>query len=130
MNEEIIMKAMQFQKKAEETEKNLEFVEEQINELEEFKKNLENLENSKEKEILASLGKGVFIKSEIKDKELFVNVGAGVVIKKSLNGTKKVIEEQIKKFLNARIQLNSELETYRQELVRLINELENLKKTG
>ena len=127
MNEELLQRAVMLQQQSQEAEKQLAFVDEQIRELEEFSKNLDFIDESKEKEILASLGKGVFIKSEIKEKKLFVDVGAGVLVRKTALETKKVIDGQLKKFIEARIYVVGQLEDFRKELGMMIKEIEKLR---
>lgn len=98
-------------------EENLQLVDNQILELEEFRKSFEFLIKSKNNEILASLGRGVFIKSEIKDKEkLFVEVGAGVVVMKTPEETLEIVKEQISRLQEARIQIASQLKVYSKQL--------------
>lgn len=127
MDEEILQRAMILQQQSQEAEKQLAFVDEQIVELEEFGKNLGFMEASKEKEVLASLGKGVFVKSDIKDKKLFVDVGAGVLVRKTASEAGKVIEGQLAKFREARVQIAERLEDFREELGFMIEEIEKLK---
>jgi len=129
--QELFQKAVMLQRQSEETEQQLRFVDEQIAELEKFKEGLKSFRESKEKEILANLGKGVYVKSEIKDREkLFVEVGAGVIVKKTPIEAMKVVEEQIARFENARVQIASQLESYNEELRSMIGEIENLREKG
>ena len=126
--QELFQRAVMLQRQSEETEQQLKFVEEQIAELEKFKEGLKNLRESKEKEILANLGKGVYVKSEIKDREkLFVEVGAGVIVKKTPGEAMRVVEEQTARFENARVQISEQLEVFTSELQRMIGEIEKLK---
>jgi prefoldin alpha subunit len=127
MNIELLQKAQMMQRQSEEAERGLQVIDEQINELEKFNDNLDFLDKSKEKQILANLGKGVFVKSDIKDKKLFVEVGAGIIVRKSAIETRGVIEKQIKKFKEARIQILGQLEEFRGEFGRMVEEIEKLK---
>lgn len=127
MNENVLKRAVMLHQQSQEAEKQLGFIDEQINELEVFSKSLDYMDKSKEKEVLASLGKGVFVKSELKDEKLFVDVGAGVFVRKTPTETRKAIEGQLKKFQNARIQIAGQLETLREELGLMIEEIEKLK---
>lgn len=119
---------MRLRQESQEVEQQLNFVVQQINELEVFSKNLEDLQNQKEKEILASLGKGVYVKAKRNGEEkIFVEVGAGVVLKKSILETREIIEGQIKKFKNARIQLSQQLEGYASDFNEMLNQVNSLK---
>ena len=126
--EEILYNAIDLRKRSEEIERNLQFVNEQVAELEGFEKGLEFLQNEEEKEILAPLGKGVFVKVEKrKSEKLFVDVGAGVLVRKTPEETRKVILEQMRKFKEAKIQLTTELEGFAAQFREMMEEVEKLK---
>lgn len=90
----MIEQAQKMYEEATSLENNLEIISQQITELKELEKNLQRLNKEKEKEMLASFGKGIFIKTSLLDKELFVDVGVGVIVKKSISQVNEVIEEQ------------------------------------
>jgi len=125
---QLMIKASQLEKKSKEIETDLQFVDNQILELEEFSKNLDFLSKSKEKEVLASLTKGVYVKANLSDNDLLVDVGGGVIIKKTAAETRKIIEEQLKKLREARVQLAAQYEAYNQGLFEILSELEKAKK--
>ena len=127
MDEQLIYQAIEMQKLSEETESQLSFVNEQIEELKVFKKNLEDLSKNESEEILAPLGRGVFVKSKIVDTRLFVEAGAGVVVRKTPQESSKIIEEQIQKFSQARVHLLEQLEIYRQKFGELLHEFRETK---
>jgi len=110
--EEIIMKASLIEKHLNELNERIEYVIQQILELEEFKSNLKFLKEAKGKEILATLGKGIYAKSLCQDENLFVNVGAGIVVKKTLKETEEIITSQIKNLHEAKTSLLASLEVY------------------
>jgi len=117
------------QKESEQIENNLLIINEHVLELSKFNENLQFLEGKgkKDKEILASLGRGVYVKSKIEDdKELFVEIGAGIVVKKTPQETKKVIEEQIQKFEEARRELSEQLHLYKEEFGKMLMEIRKI----
>lgn len=115
--------ASELEKKMQELSNNLEFIDSQINELEQFHENLNSLKNWKDKEMLASLGKGVYLKTSLLEKELFVEVGSGIVVKKNLLETQKIVEEQIKRIKEARISILTELDSIQTEFNNLLVEI-------
>lgn len=127
MEQEILQRALMMKQQSEEIEKQLQFVKEQIFELNAFAENLQELACNKEKEILAPLGKGVYIKSERKENEFFVEVGAGVVVKKSLEDTKKVIENQIDKFDKVKVHLLGQLDEFANQFRVMLSEVQGIK---
>ena len=125
MKEQQIILASQLEKKHQELEQSLQLADTQIQELEQFKDNLGFLIKSKEKEILSSLGKGVFLKSKIQDKEkLFVEVGSNVIVKKTPEETKKIVENQIRRLNEANLQIVAQLEVCHKQLQNLMANIE------
>ena len=94
--EDYLIRLSMLENEAGKIEENIGLINQQIAELEVLKLSLEKLGESKEKEILAPVGKGIFLKSEIKDRELFVNIGCGIVIRKKPKEAAEVVQEQIK----------------------------------
>ncbi len=127
--EEVLQKAMMLKQQSEQVEQQLNFVLEQIDELGNFNENLEVLEKDGESEMLANLGRGVYVKADRKENEnLFVEVGAGVVVRKTPSEAREVISGQIRKFNEAKIQLVEQLESFKMEFGKMIGEIEGLKK--
>lgn len=100
------------QQEAEKINSQLETVEQQITELSSFTSYLTTLNTLKEKdtEILASIGKGIYAKTNLINKDLYVEVGSGVVLKKTPADVQKVIDNQTKKLKEIRLQLINQRE--------------------
>ena len=60
--------------------------------------------------------------------EIAKSFGAKVIVKKTPSETKKVIEEQILKFEEAKIQLGGQLHLYKEEFKKMLKEIERMKK--
>lgn len=127
MEKEIIETLRDKYAESQEIEERLNLIVQQIGELEEFGDGLEVLEASG-KEILASLGKGVYIPAEIKEKELFVGVGAGIFVKKSPVEAVKVIRGQTERLGLMRNELARRNESLDKEMQELMAEIEKGKK--
>ena len=119
-----MLKASFLERQSHELEQYLEFIDSQISELEIFNENLGVLSKSEEKEILSSLGKGVFVKGNMNEKKLFVEVGSGVVLRKTPEETQETISLQIKRLKELRIQGLSQLDSTRSQLSDIIEEIE------
>lgn len=118
------MKIAEIERVARELEENLQLIEMQIGELGDFNRSLEFIIKSKDKEMLSSIGKRVYIKTAIEDKKkLFIDVGAGVVVKKTPEETIKIVKEQILRLQEARVQVSSQLEMHREQLQEFIEEI-------
>ena len=91
--QEIIVKFNALQEEGRKIEEQIGMINQQIGEFQVLLLSLDKIEEKGE--ILAGLGKGVYVKSEIKEKELFVNIGNNIVLKKSNSETRKIVESQI-----------------------------------
>jgi prefoldin alpha subunit len=130
MDQELIMRAQEMEQQAREIEQNLEIVSQQIDELIGFRETLENFNASNDKEMLSMLGKGVYARTEVKEKELFVNVGANVVVKKTPGETIEVINGQVKRLKEVRMQLQAKNQAYAQAFQELIAEIQEAQNKG
>lgn len=117
MDEAVVEKIQSFYSEANALEERLMFIDEQLRELDSFKKQLGLLDNIQNNEILASVGKGIFMKSVIQKSEFFIDVGAGVVLPKTCSEIISTIEQQIGKLGEMRqqslayfLEINKELE--------------------
>ena len=125
MDQENIAHITNIENQARQFEQNLQLVDNQIHELGEFIKNLNFIIESKEKDILSSLGRRVYLKAKIEDKEkLFVDIGAGVVLKKTPEETLEIVKEQITRLQEVRGQIAFQLELYYKELDEFIQHQE------
>jgi prefoldin alpha subunit len=120
--EEYILRLSLLEQEANKMQEQLQAVDQQITEFELLKLSLDNLEKAKEKTFLASLGKGIFVNSELKDKELFVNVGSGVVIKKKPKEAIVLINTQIRQLEEIKGTLMHEIENINSQLQKLVGE--------
>ena len=76
--------------------------------------------NKKESEILANLGKGIFIKADLKEKDLYVNIGKDVIVKKTPDETLKIIDEQTKKMADGKIAMTERIQQLQIEMNNLL----------
>lgn len=125
MDIQLILKANELQQRMQEIEERLGVVNQQIVELNSFGDDLSEISNSGSKEILASLGKGVFVKSEMKDRKFFVDVGSGVFVRKSPEETKGIISGQLERMKQLQEEIWGQREEINQELRELSGEIES-----
>jgi len=111
---EALMKLSMLEKQAGKIQEKMEVINQEILEFEKIKGSLDELKGKKE--ILANLGRGIFVNCEIKDKEMLVNIGSNVVLKKSIDETKKIIDKQISELERIKDNLEKEIEKISLEL--------------
>jgi len=128
MDQEILQKAMMLRGQSEEIEKQIGFVSEQVQEMEIFLEGLNELAGSDKEEILANLGRGVYVKANrLKEEKLFVEVGAGIMVRKTPAEAKGVVEGQLKKFKEAEVQLKGQLEQYADEFREMLGKVQEMR---
>ena len=120
---ELILKANFLHNESEELKNNLNIISQQVEELIQFDQNISSLKDVKNKELISSIGKGVFVKTSMQEKEFFVEVGSGIVVKKTLEETKKAISAQIKKLNDVKVHLSEQVAVYEITLQDLIKQI-------
>jgi len=116
------MKLQMIQQEAERMNQQIQMIDQHISELNSVMESVVEISQKKsdKREILANLGKGIFIGAEIKGNELLVNVGKDILVKKTPEQTMKIIEEQLKKLDAGRTQFIErigELQIHMQKIV-------------
>ena len=124
MNEELVYEASILKQEAEKLQANLETIERQISELGQISGYLSHLNKYEGKEIISSLGKGIHIKTQLLEKNLFVEVGSGAIVRKTPEETLKVIEEQLKRLMEFKVQLSGQEQVCMQALNSAISEIQ------
>lgn len=130
MDREQIMRIQMAEQEAEQLNEQIELIDQHISEFKEIEESLEKIEEKDTKEILANLGKKIFIPVEIKDKTLIVEVGNKTFVKKSIPETKSLISGQSEKLANARGQIVERLGEMQEEMQEMINEIQLKEKSS
>ncbi|MEM1577444.1 MAG: prefoldin subunit alpha [Candidatus Pacearchaeota archaeon] len=103
-------------------EEQYKMIDQSILEITNIKINLDEMKYNKEKEILANVGEGIFVKAEIKDKDkVFVNLGQGIVIETTIDEAKEILEKRIDELYFSKSLLANEAE-------KILNEIKILEK--
>ncbi len=120
-NEELLCRISLLEQEAKKLEENIKAVNEQIAEFETLKLSLASLD----KEILAGLGKGIFVKSKVEDESLLVNVGCNILLKKSKAQASAIIDKQIKEMEELKLKIISHIEHLNIEMSSLVEKASN-----
>jgi prefoldin alpha subunit len=123
--QEYMIRLQMLQQEAEKIEQQVQAIDQQINELGGIRESIEALSTKKDKELLANIGKGIFVKTELKEEEMFVNVGRGIMVKKTADDTKRIIEEQTKKMFEAKESFMVRIQEIQEQMQNLIMEIQN-----
>lgn len=124
MNQESVIKFQLMEQESNQLNDQLQIIEHNLNEMLELKASLKEIDKKDVKEILANLGKKIYIPVEIKSKELMVDVGKGHYVKKTIEETIKIIENQLDRFMEGKTQIMARLEELQEEMQELVREIE------
>jgi len=124
IDQRILMQLAGLEQEVKQLEEKLMLIDQQITEMQRLDIDLEEIEKNKEKDILAGLGKGIFIKAKTGDKNLLVDVGSGIIVKKNIKETKQIIKEQIKKMQEFKLMLINGIEDTKQNMRNIIEKEE------
>jgi len=121
-DQELMQKFQIFESRIMQTQEQLQAVEQGLLELNDLKEGLEYIKGKEGNEILAPIGRGVFVKAKLLSEELTVDVGERKFVNKSIEDTGKIIEEQLEKLNGVKSELENSLEMINQELTRTMIE--------
>jgi prefoldin alpha subunit len=121
-NQEFLFKLSMFEQQIQQMQQQINAVEEGIMELSSLNIGLGEINNSEGKEILAPVGRGIFIKSKITSENLVVDVGGRNFVKKSVSETQEIIKKQIEKLEEIKKELTQGLEEIGREAEKIISE--------
>jgi len=119
---------MQMQQQIQQLGQQLDAVEQGIIEMTSLNIGLNDLVGGKNKEIMAPVGRGIFAQAKLLSDELLVDIGEGKLVKKSIPDTQKLIEEQVQKLGQAKIELNNAMEQINEELTKTMIEAQKKSK--
>jgi prefoldin alpha subunit len=105
---------------AEKLQQHIQAIEQQANELNLVRQSLEEIKDKKSGEILANLGKGIFIKTDLKSNDIIVNVGANVFVNKSAQEGLDIIDNQLKQLGLGKADIFDSVEEIQEEVRKTI----------
>ncbi|MFQ5531307.1 MAG: prefoldin subunit alpha [Candidatus Nanoarchaeia archaeon] len=120
--QELMFKLSMFEQQIQNLQQQLQAVEQSITDLEALRLGLDDLSESKGKEIFAPVGRGIFTKAKIISEEFTVDVGGNNLVKKTVHETKNLLLEQVKKLESIKKEINEALERTSEELQKTLEE--------
>lgn len=122
--QELFFKLSMFEQQIHQLQEQTDAVEKGINDLGALGFGLDELKGSTGKEILSPLGRGIFVKAKISSEDLTVDIGGKNFVKKDISKTKEIIEEQIKKLILVKKELNENMEKIGEEMTKTLEEFQ------
>lgn len=127
MNIQLIEQAQALQEESQALEERLQFIAQQFEELTALMTGIDILPFAPQKEMLSSLGKGLFVKTQFEDKQLYVDIGAGVIVKKTPVQVQEIIRGQLRGLMELREETQHRLIELKGEFENLLGQLQNVK---
>jgi len=118
--QEILFKLSVLEQHTNQLQQQLEAVDQGIIELDSLDLDLNELIGSEGKEVLTSVGKGIYTRTKLLSEDLIMDVGGGNFVKKNIPKTQNIIKEQVKKLEEVKEDLNRNLELVHKEIEKVI----------
>ncbi|MBI2448981.1 hypothetical protein HYV49_01660 [Candidatus Pacearchaeota archaeon] len=125
MHQEDLYKLSLLEQQAGQIQEQVALVIKKMQELDLLALSLNKIDKSKEKRILASIGEGIYIDTDLRDKDLLVNVGKNIFVHKNIGETRKLIEKQNKLLDELKKKMESDIEKISKELNVLVEKIRN-----
>lgn len=127
MEQALLERVQTLHQESESLEERMTFVDKQVEELTDFLGHLRVLELSKDSSFFSSLGKGVFVESQLRSKRLLIDVGTGVLVKKEIPEVQEIIRGQLEGLRVMRNETQTALERLHTEFEEIIARVEGMK---
>ncbi|MBT3404848.1 prefoldin subunit alpha [archaeon] len=118
--QELIYKLQMYEQQIQNIHQQIQAVENARVDMDDLIKGITELKGKKDSEILAQIGKGIFVKAKIISEELIVDVGNKNLVKKDIDGTNEIIQGQLEKLEVAKVELEKTLEQINKEMTGLV----------
>ena len=122
--QEMMYQMQMFEQQMQQIQQQMQVVEQGIAELNDLNKGLDDLVGKKDKEILAQVGRGIFVKAKLVSEDLTVDIGGKNFVKRNIPDTKKMIQTQIKKLEDVCAELKKSLDDLHIEIMGVIGGVE------
>lgn len=123
MNEqELQQKFMAFEQQINQIQEQSRAVEQAIYDMQVITSGLDELKGKVGEEIMAPIGRGIFVKAKLLSEDLTVDVGGGNFVSKTVDETKDLINGQSAKLKDVKKNLDEELEKINQEITKTMQE--------
>lgn len=125
LDQETIQKFQVYEQQIQHIQQQMQAIENGIKDVEILKSGLDSLKGAKGKEILAPIGRGVFVQAKILSEDLITDIGDRNLVKKDIKDTKRISQEQIEKLEEIKQELQNKLKEIDKEITELILKNQN-----
>ena len=123
MNEnELNQRFQSFERQIMQVQEQLAAVEQAILDMSQIEFGLDDLKGKVNEEIMAPVGRGIYVKAKMLSEDLVVDVGGRNFVKKDIDSTKELIRGQVKNLENIKNELNKELDGINEEITQIMRD--------
>jgi prefoldin alpha subunit len=123
--QEVLYKLSFLEQQINQLQQQLQAIEQAVVDMNSLKIGLEDLKGSEGKEILAPIGRGLFIKAKVLSENLITDIGSRNFTKKSVNQAQEVIKKQVEKLKGMQKEVEENLERAIAEINNILSEAQN-----
>jgi len=120
--QELMFKLQMFEQQAQQIQQQMQAVEQAVIDMTSLDFGLSELVSKEGKEIMAPVGRGIFVKAKLISEELVVDVGSKNFVTKTIPQTKELIKGQIDKLSEVQGELEKNLRQIGEEFNNMIME--------
>lgn len=128
--QEILFKLNILEQQMQNMQQQLQAVDQGIIELQSLSLGLGDLKGKVNEEILAPIGKGIFIKSKLLSDKLIIDVGDKNFVEKEIPDAQKLIENQVNKLSDIKVEIEKNLDAIGEEITKTIEQAQELESSG
>lgn len=123
--QELLYKLAFYEEQSKNLQQQLQAVEQGILDLKTIYLDLDEIKGKNGENIMAHLGKGIFVEAKITSEDLLVDVGNKNIVKKSIEETKKIINSQTERLEKIKDELANTLDKLNKEIYESIESVES-----
>lgn len=121
-DQELNAKFQHFEHQIRQLQEQLRSVDQAIFDMSTISRGIEDLKGKKDEEILAPIGRGIFVKAKLLSEDLTVDVGGNNYVKKTIDETKLIIKEQKEKLSEIKKSIELDLNKIDEEITSVMME--------
>ena len=125
--QELMFKLAVFEQEIRQLQEQLQAVDQAIIDSSNLNFGLDEIKGARGKEIMASIGKNIFVKAKLDSEDLLVDVGGKNFVKKTPSETQELIKKQIEKLDVVKAELEGRLEEINSEVTEMFKEAQKEK---
>lgn len=126
-NQELNQKFAEYENQIRQLQEQLRAVEQAIYDMKVISSGVEDLKGKKDEEVLAPIGRGIFVKTKLLSEKLTVDVGGHNFVEKTIDETKDLIKGQRDKLENVKVDIENKLKTIDSEITQIMKEFQSKK---